>query len=86
MKSKTMIYLEPEQLQSLRNEARSRRISLAELFRRLVKDHLGRERLLNEIPPETYKKIIGLGSSGKRDIAEQHDEYLGKALLREYTR
>lgn len=86
MKSKTMIYLEPEQLQSLRNEARSRRISLAELFRRLVQDHLSRERPLNEVPREAYKKIIGLGSSGKQDIAEKHDEYLGKALRREHTR
>lgn len=86
MKSKTMIYLEPEQLQSLRSEARSRRISLAELMRRLVQDHLGRERPLNEVSPEAYKKIIGLGSSGKQDIAEKHDEYLGKALRSEHTR
>jgi hypothetical protein len=86
VKSKTMIYLEPEQLQSLRNEARNRRISLAELFRRLVQDYLGRERPLTEVPPEAYKKIIGLGSSGKQDIAEKHDEYLGKALSREHTR
>ena len=40
MKSRTMVYLEPEQLQSLQKEARNQRISLAELMRRLVKNHL----------------------------------------------
>jgi len=86
MKSKTMVYLEAEQLQSLRQEARTRRISLAELFRRLVQDHLSREHTRKEVPPEAYKKIVGLGSSGKKDIAQKHDEYLGKALRREHTR
>jgi hypothetical protein len=33
-----------------------------------------------------YLKIVGLGSSGKQDISEEHDHYLGKAIRREPTR
>jgi hypothetical protein len=86
MKSRTMVYLEPEQLQSLQLEARNQRISLAELMRRLVKNHLTRDRGVSAVPQEAYLKIVGLGSSGKKDISEKHDPYLGKAIRREHTR
>jgi len=79
-----MIYLEPEQLHSLRNEARSRRISLAELIRRLVGDHLGKDKSLSKVSEETYLKIVGLGASGKKDVSADHDRYLGKALRDEH--
>ena len=86
MKSRTMVYLEPEQLQSLQKEARSQRISLAELMRRLVKSHLTKDKGVPSASKETYLKIIGLGSSGKKDISENHDQYLGKVIRREHTR
>ncbi len=86
MKSRTMVYLEVEQLQSLQKEARSQRISLAELMRRLVKEHLTKDRGVPAAPKEAYLKIVGLGASGKKDISENHDRYLGKAILREHTR
>jgi Ribbon-helix-helix protein, copG family len=86
MKSRTMIYLEPEQLQSLQLEAKNQRISLAELMRRLVRDHLTQDKGVSAAPKEAYFKIVGLGSSGKSDISENHDHYLGKAISREHTR
>lgn len=86
MKSRTMVYLEPEQLQSLQKEARSQRISLAELMRRLVKNHLTKDKGVPAVSKAAYLKIIGLGSSGKKDISENHDQYLGKAIRREHTR
>lgn len=86
MKARTMVYLEPEQLHSLQEEARNQRISLAELMRRLVKNHLTREQGVPAASQEAYLKIVGLGSSGKKDISEKHDHYLGKALHREHTR
>lgn len=86
MKSRTMVYLEEEQLLSLRKEARSRRISLAELMRRLVKEHITKDQGVLTIPQEAYLKIVGLGASGEKDISENHDHYLGKAILREHTR
>ena len=66
MKSRTMVYLEPEQLQSLRLEARNQRISLAELMRRLVRNHLTKDKGVSAAPKEAYLKIVGLGSSGKK--------------------
>jgi hypothetical protein len=81
-----MVYLEPEQLQSLRLEARNQRISLAELMRRLVRNHLTKDKGVSAAPKEAYLKIVGLGSSGKTDISEEHDHYLGKAIRREPTR
>ncbi len=86
MKSRTMVYLEPDQLQSLRLEARNQRISLAELMRRLVKNHLTKDKGVSAASKEAYLKIVGLGSSGKQDISEEHDHYLGKAIRREPTR
>lgn len=86
MKSRTMVYLEYEQLQSLQKEARSQRISLAELMRRLVKEHLNKDRGVPKAPKDAYLKIVGLGTSGKKDISENHDHYLGKAIFHEHTR
>jgi hypothetical protein len=86
MKSRTMVYLEPEQLQSLQKEARNQRISLAELMRRLVKSHLTKDKRIPAAPEEAYLKIIGLGSSGEKDISENHDQYLGKVIRREHSR
>jgi len=86
MKSRTMVYLEPEQLQSLQLEARNQRISLAELMRRLVKNHLIKDNGAPAASKEAYLKIVGLGSSGKKDISEKHDHYLAKAIRREPTR
>lgn len=85
MKARTMVYLEPEQLEALRMEARGARISLAELVRRALQSYLDGNRVSSATAPETYLKIVGLGSCGSPDVAEQHDRYLGEALDREHT-
>lgn len=79
-----MVYLDAAELQALREEARARRISLAELVRRLVRQHLDQRRPAAP-SAETYLKIVGLGSSGRDDISDRHDEYLGEALRREHA-
>jgi len=86
MKARTMVYLDPDQLEALRAEARAKRISLAELIRRLVQEHLEKRQGLPPVPPEAYLKIVALGSSGLEDVAEHHDSYLGRALHREHAR
>ena len=83
MKARTMAYFDPEQLEALRAEAKAQRISLAELMRRLVTPHLEERQGLPLPPTETYLKIVALGSSGRQDISEHHDTYLGKVLRRE---
>lgn len=86
MKARTMIYLEPEQLRALKAEARKQGISLAEILRRLVDRHLKERGDGTPAPAETYRKLVALGSSGRSDVSERHDAYLGQALRRERAR
>jgi hypothetical protein len=81
-----MLYLEPEQMQALRETARKRRISLAALLRQLVQEHLDAPR--HAAPPRqrVFLKIVGLGASGQKDVSARHDAFLVKALYREHAR
>jgi hypothetical protein len=86
MKARTMVYLDAQELEQLRAEARKQKISLAEIMRRLVKQHLAEGAApLALIPPESYLKIVALGASGRQDISERHDTYLAEALRREHA-
>lgn len=85
MKARTMIYLEAAQLRALRTEARARGISLAELLRQLVQNHLERRQEKSPASPETFRRIVGLGSSGHKDISERHDTLFAEALRHEHA-
>jgi hypothetical protein len=80
MKSKTMFYLEPEQLQALRARARAERISLAEAVRRAVRLSLDTGPALPAVPASAYRAMVAIGASGRKDIADRHDAELAKAL------
>ena len=86
MRDRTMIYLEREQLQALRAEARTKGVSLAELLRRIVARHLEEAHTPPQAPPAAYQKIVAMGSSGIPYVGEEHDRYLGEALRREHPR
>ena len=79
-KKPIQIYLEPVQDRALRGLARKEGISLAALIRRTI-DHY-----LAELPVEEDPalQVIGLGRSGREDMASKHDDYLA-ALTREET-
>ena len=85
MRARTMVYLDPAQHRALKAEARRLGISLAELMRRLVSEHLEKREGLPAVPKSAYLKIIGLGASGRGDISERHDAYLAEALRREHA-
>lgn len=51
MKTRTMVYLESEEIQALRMEAAKKGISLAELMRRLVRLHLEKGKPESPAPP-----------------------------------
>ena len=68
MKARTMVYLEPGDHRALKAEAKRLGISLAELMRRLVHEHLQRHDILPPVPKSVYLKIVGLGASGRGDI------------------
>jgi hypothetical protein len=81
-----MVYLEREQHQALRAEAAREGISMAELLRRIVREHFNGRRGPQTVRRETYLKIVGLGASGRSDISARHDAYLAEALRRDHTR
>lgn len=85
MKSRTVVYLDSEQLQALRAEAKTQGISLAALLRRLVQEHLKNRQDLAPAPPSAFLRLVGLGASGQEDISEHHNGYLAKALRHEHA-
>lgn len=72
VKSPIQIYLDERQNQALRRLAKEKNTSVSELVRH------GIDLLLGQVPAgyDPAYKLIGLGSSGVSDIAENHDEYL----------
>ncbi|MEE8584552.1 MAG: hypothetical protein V3T83_06830 [Acidobacteriota bacterium] len=79
-----MVYLEDDQLQALKKVASAQRISLAELFRRLVGRFLKEGSTEPEVHQDKFLELVDLGASGKTDISERHDHYLAEGLLREH--
>ena len=80
-----MVYLEQEQLETLRAEAKHKRVSLAEIVRRALQDHIESNRIAAPVAMDSWLSIVGLGSCGSPDVAEHHDRYLAEALEREHT-
>ncbi len=75
-KKPIQVYLEPEQLRSLRALARQRRVSMGELIRQ------GVNHILSEVPLEEDPlwNIVGTFDSGLGNLAEKHDEYIAKTV------
>ncbi len=79
-KKPIQVYLRPEQVEPLRDLARRRNVSVAELVRQ------GIDRVLAAVPPEDdpLLGIIGLvDDDGPTDMAEKHDDYLVKWIQEE---
>jgi metal-responsive CopG/Arc/MetJ family transcriptional regulator len=74
-KRRIQIYLDPEVHRHLKEQAKEEGISLSEFIQRIAKDYLREEAF-----PKDFLAIVGLGQSGKTDIAEKHDEYLVQGL------
>lgn len=74
---RTQIQLTPEQAQELRQIAHEENVSVAELIRRSVDQYL--DSRYQPSRAELKRKalaMIGSGSSGLGDVAENHDRYL----------
>ncbi len=85
MTSRTMVYLEAEQLEALKERARAERIPVTALIRRLVRQYLGDPGQKN-VPARVWSRLVALGASGRADVSEDHDRALGEALTREHLR
>ena len=86
MKTKTMVYLEPDQHRALKARARAEGISLAELMRRLARAHLAHTRDLPAVPRAAYNNLVAIGDSGRSDIGDDHDIHLARALRAKHAR
>ena len=78
---RTQVYFDPDQHHRLMQEARRRGISLAELLRRIVDQHLP---AAPRAPREAYLSIVGVAEDSARDVSVRHDQYLGETLAREH--
>jgi hypothetical protein len=73
-KKPIQIYIEPQQDYDLGNLAKKKGISKAEIIRKSL------DKYLREIPWEEDPGmgLIGLGSSGKGDLSDKHNQYLAR--------
>jgi hypothetical protein len=67
------IYLKTDQERMLRALAERERVSLAELIRRSIDRYV-----MELVPPDADPSLglIGLGNSGRADLADRHDELI----------
>ena len=72
------IYIEPKQEKALDALALKKGVARSEIIR------LSLDRYLSELPIEDdpAMNIIGLGKSGKTDLAEKHDQYYVRHISR----
>lgn len=73
-KKPIQIYLEPQQDYVLGNLAKKKGISKAEIIRKSL------DKFLRKIPlkEDPGMGLIGLGSSGKGNLSDNHDKYLSR--------
>ena len=75
---RTQISLTPEQHRRLSRAARERGTSIAAIIRDAVERELPDEDEERRRRFERSLRVIGIARSGKGDIAEEHDRYLGE--------
>ena len=86
---RTQVLLEEEQVRRLREEAARRGLSMAEIIREALEEHLAKARARgSDKGPKVREReelrrralaVVGRFSSGSHDIAEEHDRELEEA-------
>lgn len=74
---RTTIFAEEELFREIKDISNEENRSVAEIIREAMENYIKQKRL-------TKKKLsfIGIGNSGRKDIAEKHEELLWKSLLK----
>jgi len=85
MAARTMLYLDREQLEALKEKARAERVPVTELVRRLIRQYLGQP-VKGMASADAWARLVGLGASGQSEVSDHHDRALGDALSREHLR
>lgn len=76
--TRTQISLSTIEHRSLKREAADQGISMAELVRRLVRDHLRKKSMRKRFKKKDFLAIVGVGESGEKEVSVRHDEHLGR--------
>ncbi len=71
---RTTIFANEEMLSALRQIAQRQGLSMAEVIRQALDRFIAEQRGVNRLP-----SILGIGRSGRRDIAERCEELLWQA-------
>lgn len=74
---RTQVSLTSGQMDRLRREAARRGVSMAELVREAVDRYVPEEKAARREARRRALSVAGRFSSGLRDLAERHDDYLG---------
>jgi predicted HicB family RNase H-like nuclease len=77
---RTQIYIAPADHRALQREARKKGISMTELVRRIVREHVSGRRGVESFAKEDVLAFMKLGRSGTADTSERHDAALAKAF------
>ncbi len=74
---RTTIFAEEELFKEIKDISNEENRSVAEIIREAMENYIKQKRL-------TKKRLsfIGIGNSGRKDIAENHEELLWKKLLK----
>jgi len=78
--TRTQVYLPAGQHRALRREARAAGVSMTEIVRRIVSEHLADRRGIESFPKETILQFVAIGQSGRADTSERHDQALDEAF------
>jgi hypothetical protein len=77
---RTQVYLPAETHRRLRREAREAHISMTELVRRVLAQHVQGRRGVESVSKEAVLAFVGLGRSGESTGSVEHDRVLADAL------
>lgn len=75
---RTQIQLTDEQAASLKRVARDRGVSIAQIIREALDDHLGVP--VAESRRERALRVVGRFRSGRPDVSARHDDELSEAF------
>jgi hypothetical protein len=83
---RTQVYLTEEQHLALRQAAKRDGLSMTAYLRRLVEQELLGKLKSRDYAKDAVMALVNLGSSGRSDISENHDEALAEAFRDETFR
>ena len=74
---RTTVFADEDILKKLREIAKKENSSVSEVTRKAIQEYVSRRR-----PKRSRLSLIGIGRSGRKDVAERSEELLGRGFGR----